>query len=154
MGRDKTSYVLAREAVQRDTRQTRQQQIQNLLGSLEGASTHALVDACVAAGIFTDEDKQAAWRPVFAKAIRDALTAADATGLPFAGQTCDRDEDGQVIWRQRLLWKVDAYQLNINERLAQRDENHIVAVRMALECERRRGVRIAIPRLPPRRGIV
>jgi hypothetical protein len=152
--RDKTSYVLAKEAVKRDTRETRQQQIQNLLSKLGGASTHALVDACVAAGIFTEEDKQAAWRPVFAKAIRDALSAADANGLPFAGQTCDRDDDGQVVWKQRLLWTVDAYQLNIQERVSQRNENHVVAVRMATECERRLGVRIPIPGLPPRRGIV
>jgi hypothetical protein len=146
--------VLAQEAVKQEAKLTRQERIQKLLGELGGASTHALVDACVAAGIFTEEDKQAAWRPVFAKAIRDALTAADANGLPFAGQTCDRDDDGQVIWKQRLLWTVDAYQLNITERVAQRNENHVVAVRLAMECERRLQVRIPIPGLPPRRGIV
>lgn len=154
MGRDKTSYVLAKEAVRQDARLTRRQRIQNLNGELGGASTHAMVDECVAAGIFTEEDKQAAWRPVFAKIIRDDLTAADEHGLPWGGQTCERDDDGQVIWKQRLLWSVDAYQLNIQERVAQRNENHVVAVRMAMECERRLGVRVPIPGLPPRRGIV
>jgi hypothetical protein len=86
--------------------------------------------------------------------MKTAREVADATGLPWGGQTCERDDDGQVVWKQRLLWTVDAYQLNIQERIAQRNENHVVAVRMAMECERRLKVRIPIPSLPPRRGIV
>jgi hypothetical protein len=117
-------------------------------------STHALVGKCIEEGIFTDAEREAAYFAAFAKVIREALGADDEAGLPFAGQSTDRDVDGQILWKQRELWAVADYQLNIDERIADRDANHVVAVRLANECERRHSQRIAIPALPSRKAIL
>ena len=148
VAKEKTSYQLAVEAVKVDLRETRKQRIQSLFKEVGAMSTHAFVMRCIERGIFTDEEQAAAYFAAFAKIVREALGAEDETGLPFAGQTIERDGDGQMVWKQRELWAVADYQLNIDERIADRDANHIVAVRLANECQRRHKQTIMIPVFP------
>jgi len=152
--RTPTSYQLAQQAVKKDSDQTRAERIRALFKKIGAISTGAFVDRCIEDGIFTEDEVRAAARSAFQKVIRDALRADDASGLPFAGQTCNTNGDGQVEWAQRSLWSFDDYELNVSERIAHRDGEHITAVRLANECEQRYGRRIAIAPLPSRRSIV
>lgn len=154
MAKSPTSYELAQQGVKKDSEQTRAERIRGLFKKIGAISTGAFVDRCIQDGIFTDAEVRAAARSAFQKVVRDALRAEDAGGLPFAGQTCNADGDGQAEWAQRTLWSFDDYVLNVNERIAHRDGEHITAVRLANECEDRYQKRIAIPALPSRRNIV
>jgi len=77
--------------------------------------------------------------------IRAALRSRDKGGLPYAGQTTTRNEDGAPIWRLRQGWLFEDYELNVKEHIAQRDEAHSVAVKLSAECEVRYGVVIPVP---------
>jgi hypothetical protein len=145
---------MAQQAVKKDADQTRAERIRSLFKRVGAISTNAFVERCIDEGIFTESEIKAAARSAFQKVVRDALRADDGNGLPFAGQTCNTDGDGQQEWAQRTLWSFDDYELNVNERIAHRDGEHITAVRLANECEERYGKRIAIPALPARRSIV
>ncbi len=84
--------------------------------------------------------------------VRRALTATDKRGLPFAGPTSDRSEEGSPLWCQRALWSFEDYALNIRERTAQRDECHRNAWLLAEECRQRYGRAPEISPLEDRRS--
>lgn len=103
----------------------------------------------VDAGIYSDEDlRMYGLRAVQAEARR-ALRKRDEAGLPFAGQTITT-EGGAHIWMQRPLWSFEDYELNISELIAQRDECHAIAIKMASECEEKFG---RAPSIDPLEGI-
>ena len=154
MAKGPTPYQVAAQGVKKDAEETRAERIRTLFKRIGAISTGAFVDRCIEDGIFTEAEVRAAARSAFQKVIRDALRADDASGLPFAGQKCSRDGDGQVEWAQRSLWAFEDYELNVNERIAHRDGEHITAVRLANECEQRYGQRIVIGPLPARKTII
>jgi hypothetical protein len=71
--------------------------------------------------------------------IRRILKQPDESGLPFAGQTTERGEDNEPIWKQRRYWFYEDYESNIHEHLRNRDENHNAAVALTRECAARFG---------------
>jgi len=77
------------------------------------------------------------------------LKEHDAAGLPMAGPTTASDDDGAPIWVARQLWPEEDYDLNIQTHLDIRNENHLVATKLADEkFARHGGVRFPIPDLP------
>jgi hypothetical protein len=153
MRKGKTSYQLAVEGVKEDRRETRKTRSQAFFKQVGAMSNRRFIDTCLEEGVLTEDDYAGAKYAALGKIVRECLGANDETGMPFAGQTMERDEDGQLVWQQRAFWAVVDYQLNIDERIADRDANHVVAMRLAFECERRHKQRIQIPALPSRKSI-
>lgn len=103
-------------------------------------ATAPFVHHCRDAGVWSDDEWEAlAFREAQAN-VRRALKAPDAQGLPFAGQTAERDEESKGnVWRQRGMWLYADYETNIAEHVGQRDANHWTAVALANECRARYG---------------
>lgn len=144
MPRNDTSYALAKRAV----RDSRKEQIRKLFKRVGATSTRGLAKLCIDEGIFSDTDVENAALTTFQNVVRDSLSEDDDTGLPFAGQTATFDVDHQRLWKQRALWEYDDYVVNVEEHITQRDAGHVMAVRLADECEQRFHLRIVIPSLP------
>lgn len=111
-------------------------------------TTLDLARACVGAGIWTQDEMDRIAIKSVQEICRRALNVKDASGLPSASRTTQTNDDGQPIWKARQLWLFDDYKLNVVAHLGQRDEDHVVAVKLAAECEARYGVSIDIPDLP------
>lgn len=107
-----------------------------------------LAKACVSAGIWTPIELQLFALRSVREHCRRVLKERDDAGLPKNGQTIDRDQDGQPIWKARMLWGFEDYELNVTEHVEQRDENHAVAVKLAAEGSARYGQAIGVPVLP------
>lgn len=127
----------------------REQRIWEVFQARGGALTTAdLARACIADGVFEQSDLD---RHAFQWAqdtCRRALKDRDRAGLPKAGQTGVTDDDGAPVWQMRSLWSEATYALNIGEYVGQRDQNHVIAVKLAAECEVRHGVILPVPPLP------
>lgn len=111
-------------------------------------TTADLARACIADGVFaqTEMDRHAfEW---VQDSCRRALKERDRAGLPRAGQTNEIDDDGAPVWQTRMFWSEETYALNIREYVGQRDDNHVIAVKLAAECEVRHGVILSVPPLP------
>jgi hypothetical protein len=144
----KTSYQIAVEGVRDDARETRKARIQKFFKQVGGMSNRRFIDLCLEEGVLGESDYAGAMYAALGKIVRESLGANDASGMPFAGQTDERDDDGQKIWAQREFWAVADYTLNVKERLADRDANHLDILRLVAECDQRHNVLIAIPSLP------
>lgn len=72
----------------------------------------------------------------------------DDHGLPVVGITTREDVDGNSAVAARQLWLLPDYEENVAERIRNRDGNHIMAVRLARECQERYGQSPTIPSLP------
>lgn len=117
------------------------QRIRNEFELIGGSiATAPFVHHCREAGIWSDDEWDGlAFREAQA-AVRRALKAPDRQGLPFAGQTAEKEEDGAGhVWRQRKLWFFADYETNIAELKRQRDSCHWTAVALADECRDRFG---------------
>lgn len=103
-------------------------------------ATAPFVHHCREAGVWSDDEWETlAFREAQA-VVRRALKAVDESGLQFAGQTSEKDEEaGGAIWKQRALWVYADYAINISEHIRQRDSNHWAAVALADECRMRYG---------------
>lgn len=127
----------------------REQRIREVFESKGAAMTiPALAQACVDAGIWTPDELTRLALGKVREDCRRALRVKDASGLPKVSQTAETDDDGLPVWKARQLWMFADYELNIREHIGQRDEGHVVAVKLAAECEARYGAAIAIPELP------
>lgn len=103
-------------------------------------ATAPFVHHCRDVGIWSDEEWHALAFREAQSAVRRALKTPDAQGLPFAGQTAEREEgESGHVWRQRNLWQFVDYETNIAEHVRQRDSNHWTAVLLADECRARYG---------------
>lgn len=71
--------------------------------------------ACIDAGIF-DPDRYEAFIRACQPKVQRALNSHDAQGLPFAGPSGKKREDGSQVWIARQLWDPDTYDYNLSAR--------------------------------------
>ena len=101
----------ARFGEQAPDSESRDQKIRDLF--VGGRTIAAHTDVCVSAGIWTDGELRAMASRECKAVVRNALNAIDEkTGVPFAGPTPEKTEDGVHIWRQEAFWEKDSYFLN------------------------------------------
>lgn len=132
---------------------SRDQRIRDLFASLGGGmGTREFVRVCRRVGIWSQEEWDGFAIDKAQAVIRRAFKTQDAAGLPFAGITTERTEDGAPVWQQRPLWTYDDYALNIAELIAQRNECDRNAARLAAECAERFGRSPDISPLEDRRS--
>jgi hypothetical protein len=118
---------------------SREDRIRDLFLEAGGMSTAEFTHHCRDVKIWSDDEWNAlAFRSAQAE-VRKALRKLDASGLPFAGQTTTKTEDGAHVWMTRQMWVYEDYALNISELVEQRDKCHETAVTMADECRGRFG---------------
>ena len=113
--------------------------IQEALQVRGQGSAKTLARWCLNSGVFEDEDIAKAEVDWATRIVREALREHDSSGLPFAGQTSIKDEDGGRVWAQRELWKAEDYEVNIHEHIRNRDANHLIAQKLQRECHERHG---------------
>jgi len=77
-----------------------------------------------------------------------ALKRKDQSGLSVCLPSAERNADSQPIWKARQYCLPMDYVENVKAHLKQRNEDHIVAVKLADECEQRYGFVIDISELP------
>lgn len=111
-------------------------------------TTADLARACIADGVFDRAEMDRHAFEWVQDSCRRALKERDRAGLPRAGQTSETDDDGAPVWQTRLFWSEATYVLNISEYVGQRDQHHVIAVKLAAECEVRHGVVIPVAPLP------
>jgi len=104
-----------------------------------GSSTAELAHICLDAGLWSDTDLKRFQFRAARNECRAAIKERDASGLPYAGQTTARDDEGATIWQPRLLWTYDDYAINVAELVEQREECHETAVKLSRECGQRYG---------------
>jgi hypothetical protein len=104
-----------------------------------GGSTAELAHICIEAGLWTDDEMKRFQFRAAQNECRAALKEKDSSGLPFAGQTTTRDDEGATIWRTRNLWAYDDYEINVKELVLQRDECQVMALALVKECSTRFG---------------
>lgn len=108
-------------------------------------SLRDLAKACVSEGVWSQDELNAIVIKSVMEACRRVLNKKDEAGLPKNGPTTETDGDGAPVWKARQIWLFPDYERNVREHVQQRDENHIVALRLAEEAEDRFGHRIDIP---------
>ena len=89
------------------------QRIREEFRKVGGLSATAFAQHCIETGLWTPDELEQFTVREAARIVKRELRVKDAQRLPFAGQTTDIDEDGAPIWKQRRLWDLDTYLLNI-----------------------------------------
>lgn len=110
-------------------------------------STRALALRCIDNGVFPTEWLQSASVRAAQEECRSVLKSCDIHGLPIAGKTSQRDEDGAPLWLQREMWDYDTYALNISQYLDKRDQNHQKALLLQDACRKKFGMAPPLPGL-------
>lgn len=108
-------------------------------------STVDFAQVCIDEGVWSEWELKRMVLRNAQEEIRRALRTKDQGGLPFAGPTTTRTDDGAPVWRMRQGWLFEDYSQNIREHIAQRDEAHAVALKLATECAARYGTAIEVP---------
>lgn len=94
---------------------------------------------CIDKELWTAEELDAFSFKHVLSLVGGALRQHDKTGLPFAGKTTEKDEDGANVWKQRKLWGYPDYERNILPRQAQGETLIREAELLANECRMRFG---------------
>lgn len=129
--------------------QTREQQIVAVFQANGGQMTaFELAQACIEAGVWTEEELQRLAMRAVQDACLRALKKKDHTGLSVCLPSAEQNADSQPIWKARQYCLIEDYQVNVRAHIKQRNEDHTVAVKLAAECEQRYGYVIDIPELP------
>lgn len=119
----------------------RRQRIKSLFEKLGGAmTTRDIARACLNEGIWNETDREVILLRSAQAQVREALSDDDDTGLPFAGQTIEREHDGGPrVWKTRRMWDFPDYELNVNIRVLQVGKlEHTVSL-LRIECADRYG---------------
>lgn len=107
---------------------------ERIVALFEGGSIREHARKCLDAGVWdADQTYRLAIRGAQSE-VRKALKVRDELGLPMFGQTTERNEQAEVIWRQRSLWTVEDYRLNIAERRMQAEACTIEADKLRAEA--------------------
>jgi hypothetical protein len=124
----------------------RSESIRDLFAESGGAmGTRDFALLCIDHGLYSGDELERAQINWVQGEIRRVLKKSDASGLPFAGQTIDRGESGEPVWKQRRYWDYEDYEINVQEHLRNRDENHTAALALSRECSARFGRSPFIP---------
>lgn len=100
-------------------------------------------------GCIPDDDWDAAAFKHYTRRVRDAWTSKDKRGLPQAGRTGVVDmTSARPLYDMREHWQQLAYEINIGERIKNRDGNHLEALMLRDECLLRYGTAPDVPELP------
>lgn len=113
----------------------------------ERMSTMRTTLACVDAGVIPESWIRNAGIRAAQNEVREALRECDIRGLPFAGRTAEKDEDGAPVWEQRELWDYPTYVLNIEQHVTLARTNQEKAALMAHECHEKFGRSPRVPML-------
>lgn len=105
-----------------------------------GLSTAAFAAHCIESGIWTEDEVARFALRGAQSAVRSALKEDDERGLPFAGQTTEKDDTGAHLWQLRFLWDFDTYGLNIADLEQQSRTLAHKATKLRVECAERFGV--------------
>lgn len=105
-----------------------------------GLSTAAFAAHCIEAGIWSEDEVAKFALRGAQSAVRSALKEDDDRGLPFAGQTTEKDDTGAHLWQLRLLWDLDTYGLNIADLETQSRTLNRKASKLRSECVQRYGI--------------
>lgn len=128
---------------------SRSQAIRDLFVTLGGEmGLRQFAEELIANDIYSEDEVRAAGVRAIQSDARRALKVLDDVGLPYAGPTAVESENGTPIWQQRRFWPYDTYVLNFTERINNRNENHVIALRIHHECFIRYGQAPIIPELP------
>lgn len=111
-------------------------------------SVPALARACVDSDVFTPDEMKLIAMKEIGNICRRALRVKDDGGLPSVGATTETDEDGAPVWKARQGWLFPEYEMHVASHIGQRNEDHLVALKLAAEAEARFRMKIAIPELP------
>ena len=108
-------------------------------------TTAGLAHACIEERIFdADELDKAALRLVQG-VCREALKQSNEYGLPFAGPSSEKSDDGDSrLWKQLDLWGYEDYEYNIHERNSGLLADHTILARIRDHCMTRYGKAPAI----------
>ena len=133
-------------ASQRDSRKS---QIIGVFVNSGGAmSTRQLARACIDDGVYSQIELDNYAIRAVQNEVREALKTTDLqTGLPLAGPSVERDDEGQSLWKQLALWNEDDSLFNISERDKQARADLIMLHRLADNHKIRWGYRPEILQL-------
>ncbi len=124
------------------------QRIREAFGLIGGGmSTAGFTHHCMEMGVWTAADRDVAAFTAFRAEVRRELRSTTTNGLPFAGQTTWKDEDGAPIWQQRDMWSLDDYVLNIKELRTQSNTLDHIAQEMYEEAVDRYGELAVVSRM-------
>lgn len=128
---------------------TREQRIVEVMQANGNMMTaYELATACISEGIWTEDELKRIYMRSVQDACIKALQKKDDGGLPTYLPSADQNADRQPIWKLRQLCLFEDYEVNILAHIKQRNEDHIVALKLAIECEDRHGRTVVIPELP------
>lgn len=74
-----------------------------------GRSAAAFAQHCIDSGFWGRDALATFTLKEATRIVRVALNKKDARGLPFAGETTERDEDGSRVWAMRSFWSLETY---------------------------------------------
>jgi hypothetical protein len=105
-----------------------------------GTTVAAHTEYCIDQELWTAAEMRAKATGGCRNEVRAALGAIMGNGLPFAGQTTERDEEAKApIWRQIEFWEKPDYYLNNRAYIDRGGDNVGVGNRIASDCWRRYG---------------
>ena len=104
-----------------------------------GLSTRAFAQYCLDRHVWTDDELAGFTIKAAQAAVRKELKVADTAGLPFAGATALRDDEGNPVWEQRAFWSPETYVLNILDLRERVETLTTTADKLEDECVERFG---------------
>lgn len=113
-----------------EDRSTRAAKIRALF---HGGTIESHTDICFRAQIWTEAENAAAAMAHHRHEVREALRAL-IDGIPWAGDTGERSEDGKPVWKQESLWEYEHYEFHITSRLTQAGGDIAVINKLIERC--------------------
>lgn len=104
-----------------------------------GMSTRAFAQYCIDHGVWTEDEIAGFTLRAAQQVVRKELKVLDSVGLPFAGATIARDDDGNPVWEQRVFWDPETYASNIHSLRTQAETLNATADKLQDEGEERFG---------------
>lgn len=97
-------------------RPNHEQAIRDVIAEIGLCSTRTLARACLDRGLYGDDERERIFIHAVQADCRRALSAPTPSGLPFAGPTSQRDEDGAPLWVQPQFWTYEDCCVNLERR--------------------------------------
>lgn len=129
-----------------DTKRQRDKEIRAFFSRFhEPKAMEDFARLCREAGIITQHELEDAGVRLSLAICRKALSAHDATGMPFAGPLSHGDDDEGGTWGQRAFWHPDDYRANLDSRCKQTDGDVRTIVLLKQELYTRHGEDYPLP---------
>lgn len=105
---------------------------------ISGTTIKAHTEKCISARLWTESELRSRAARACANEVRDALGVL-VDGLPFAGPTAPKKDDGLPVWKQMELWTQIDFVYNFNAYARRGGENIAIANNIAAACIERFG---------------